>query len=67
MPNMTQPMTRDAAVEHIISALSDTITLMIREHLMTEAEAAGYQQRDYDALVSLGVSPEEITEAQQRL
>lgn len=60
-------MTRDEAVEHIIMVLSDNVRLMLREKLITEAEAATNQQSDYDALLAIGVAPEEITEAQVRL
>jgi hypothetical protein len=60
-------MTRDEAIEHLIAVLAGDVELMLREKLITAAAVVTQQQKDYDALVAIGVKPEEITEAQQRL
>jgi hypothetical protein len=64
-------MTRDDAVAYLVESLGayalDYEADLIRKGMDPEraaAEVSEIQHLDYDALVSLGVTPEEIQEAQ---
>ena len=56
-------MTRQDAIYYLISELSD-YSFLWAEKAGTNEDVEASQQRDLEALLALGVTPEEIVEAQ---
>lgn len=57
-------MTRQDAIYYLMSELSDYGLLWQQLHPELNVDIEGAQQRDREALLALGVTDEEMTEAQ---